>query len=72
LTEWVSDVLQPALHDQVAATVVPQVLAAHHGEIVEAIEQGDGARAEEAMREHVLYLLDVSRVEMHDPAPPAA
>jgi DNA-binding FadR family transcriptional regulator len=71
LTEWVSDVLQPALHDQVAATVVPQVLAAHHAEIVEAIEQGDGAGAEEAMREHVLYLLDVCRVERHGPGPPA-
>jgi GntR family transcriptional repressor for pyruvate dehydrogenase complex len=71
LTEWVADVLQPSLHEQVAATVVPQILAAHHGEIVAAIEQGDAARAEEAMREHVLYLLDVSQVELQDHATPA-
>jgi len=58
-TEWIGAVLQPPLHALVEPAVVDSVVAEQHRDIVRAIERGDPAAAERAMREHLVYLHDV-------------
>jgi GntR family transcriptional regulator, transcriptional repressor for pyruvate dehydrogenase complex len=67
LTEWVGEVLQPAVYDRVARAIVYEVVVSHHRAVVDGIAAGQGAAAEEAMRDHLLYLQDVVRaVNQHD------
>jgi GntR family transcriptional regulator, transcriptional repressor for pyruvate dehydrogenase complex len=58
-SEWIGAVLQPPLHVLVEPAVVDSVVAEQHRDIVRAIERGDPAAAERAMREHLVYLHDV-------------
>jgi GntR family transcriptional regulator, transcriptional repressor for pyruvate dehydrogenase complex len=59
LTGWVHDVLQPRLIGELRDAVVPSAVLDQHAALLRAIEKGDRARAERAMREHLLYLRDV-------------
>jgi DNA-binding GntR family transcriptional regulator len=59
LTGWVYEVLQPRLLDELRDAVVPGAVLDQHTALLRAIEKGDRARAERAMREHLLYLRDV-------------
>jgi len=59
LTGWVFEVLQPRLLGELRDTVVPSAVLDQHAALLRAIERGDRARAEHAMREHLLYLRDV-------------
>jgi GntR family transcriptional repressor for pyruvate dehydrogenase complex len=59
LTGWVYEVLQPRLIEELRDAVVPSAVLDQHVALLRAIEKGDRARAERAMREHLLYLRDV-------------
>jgi GntR family transcriptional regulator, transcriptional repressor for pyruvate dehydrogenase complex len=59
LTGWVYEVLQPRLLDELRDAVLPSAVLDQHRALLKAIEKGDRARAERAMREHLLYLRDV-------------
>jgi GntR family transcriptional regulator, transcriptional repressor for pyruvate dehydrogenase complex len=56
---WVVEVLQPPLRALVAPAVVEAVIVEQHRDIVRAIERGDPAAAERAMREHLVYVRDL-------------
>jgi GntR family transcriptional regulator, transcriptional repressor for pyruvate dehydrogenase complex len=58
-TAWVVEVLQPPLRELVAPAVVESVVVEQHRDIVRAIERGDPAAAERAMREHLVYVRDL-------------
>jgi GntR family transcriptional regulator, transcriptional repressor for pyruvate dehydrogenase complex len=58
-TVWVVEVLQPPLRELVAPAVVESVIVEQHRDIVRAIERGDPAAAERAMREHLVYVRDL-------------
>ena len=62
LVGWVFEVLQPKLVHKVHGTVVHSAVIDQHRELLRAIERGDGARAERAMKDHLLYLRDVLRM----------
>jgi GntR family transcriptional regulator, transcriptional repressor for pyruvate dehydrogenase complex len=59
LTSWVFDVLQPSLIEVLHGAVVASAVADQHEALLAAIEKGDVARAERAMKDHLLYLRDV-------------
>jgi GntR family transcriptional repressor for pyruvate dehydrogenase complex len=59
LTGWVFEVLQPRLLVELRDAVVPAAVLDQHTALLRAIEKGDRARAERAMREHLLYLRDL-------------
>ena len=59
---WVVDVLAPSLQERLKPAVVESTLVGQHQDIVRAIERGDPAAAERAMREHLLYLRDLISV----------
>ena len=61
-TAWVFEVLQPSLMDVVGEAVVHSAVVDQHEALITAIEKGDAARAERAMKEHLLYLIDVLRM----------
>jgi DNA-binding FadR family transcriptional regulator len=56
---WGVEVLQPPLRELVAPAVVESVIVEQHRDIVRAIERGDPAAAERAMREHLVYVRDL-------------
>jgi DNA-binding FadR family transcriptional regulator len=58
-SEWIGAVLQPPLHALIERAVVDSVVTEQHRDIVRAIERGEPAAAERAMREHLVYLHDV-------------
>lgn len=62
LTNWVFEVVQPSLMQAVRGVAIPSALLEQHRAVLAAIEKGDAARAERAMREHLLYLADVLRL----------
>jgi GntR family transcriptional repressor for pyruvate dehydrogenase complex len=62
LTGWVREVAQPALAEVVGGAVVRSAIVEQHRALAAAIEKGDGARAERAMKDHLLYLRDVLRI----------
>jgi GntR family transcriptional regulator, transcriptional repressor for pyruvate dehydrogenase complex len=69
---WVVEVLQPPLRALVAPAVVESVIVEQHRDIVRAIERGDPAAAERAMREHLVYVRDlVAAIEAADGGPGA-
>jgi GntR family transcriptional regulator, transcriptional repressor for pyruvate dehydrogenase complex len=59
LTGWVFEVLQPRLLAAVREAIVPAAILDQHAALQRAIEKGDRARAERAMRDHLMYLRDV-------------
>ena len=61
-TDWVFEVLQPALMEIIGRAVVHTAVVEQHEALVNAIEKGDAPRAERAMKEHLLYLADVLRM----------
>jgi GntR family transcriptional regulator, transcriptional repressor for pyruvate dehydrogenase complex len=61
-TDWVFEVLQPALMEIIGKAVVHSAVVEQHEALVHAIEKGDAPRAERAMKEHLLYLADVLRM----------
>jgi GntR family transcriptional repressor for pyruvate dehydrogenase complex len=62
LTDWVFEVAQPSLDEVIQSAVVQSAVAEQHEALVTAIEKGDAARAERAMKDHLLYLRDVLRM----------
>jgi GntR family transcriptional repressor for pyruvate dehydrogenase complex len=59
LTSWVFEVLQPLLVSKLHGAVVQQAILEQHTALLKAMEKGDAARAERAMKDHLLYLRDV-------------
>lgn len=62
LVGWVFEVLQPQLVAKVHGTVVQSAVIDQHQALLRAVERGDSARAERAMKDHLLYLRDVLRM----------
>ena len=59
LIGWVSEVLQPSLVAALHGAIVHSAICEQHEVLLAAIEKGDPARAERAMKDHLLYLRDV-------------
>ena len=59
LTNWIFEVLQPSLIEVLQPAIVHSAVLEQHEALVAAIEKGDPARAERAMKDHLLYLRDV-------------
>jgi GntR family transcriptional repressor for pyruvate dehydrogenase complex len=59
LTGWITEVVQPSLNDVVGGALVESAVLDQHEAVLAAIEKGDAARAERAMKDHLLYLRDV-------------
>ena len=62
VTEWAFDVLEPQLRGFLAPVIDRPTIVAQHRAILRAIEAGKATRAENLMREHLLYLRDLVRV----------
>jgi GntR family transcriptional repressor for pyruvate dehydrogenase complex len=59
LIGWVFEVLQPSLIVTLHGAVLQSAVVEQHEALVAAMERGDPARAERAMKDHLLYLRDV-------------
>ena len=59
LTGWVFEVLQPSLMIELHGAVLQPAIREQHSALLAAMEKGDPARAERAMKDHLLYLRDV-------------
>jgi len=62
LTDWIFEVLQPLLLEVLKDAVVHSAVIEQHEALLAAIEKGDPARAERAMKDHLLYLRDVLKM----------
>jgi GntR family transcriptional regulator, transcriptional repressor for pyruvate dehydrogenase complex len=62
LIGWVFEVLQPSLVATLHGAVVQSAVVEQHEALLAAMEKGDPARAERAMKDHLLYLRDVLRM----------
>jgi GntR family transcriptional regulator, transcriptional repressor for pyruvate dehydrogenase complex len=62
LIAWVFEVVQPMLVEVLHGAVVHSAVIEQHEALIAAIEKGDHARAERAMKDHLLYLGDVLRL----------
>jgi GntR family transcriptional regulator, transcriptional repressor for pyruvate dehydrogenase complex len=62
LIGWVVEVLQPSLVTTLHRAVLHSAVVEQHEALLAAIEKGDRARAERAMKDHLLYLRDVLRM----------
>lgn len=62
LTDWMFEVVQPSLIEILQPAVVQSAIAEQHQALLAAMEKGDPARAERAMKDHLLYLQDVLRM----------
>ena len=69
LTNWIFDVLQPSLIEVLQPAVVHSAIVEQHEALVAAVEKGDPARAERAMKDHLLYLRDVLSMVEEEPEP---
>jgi GntR family transcriptional repressor for pyruvate dehydrogenase complex len=69
LTNWIFEVLQPQLREVLEPAVVHLALVEQHEALVSAVEKGDPARAERAMKDHLLYLRDVLGMVQEEPEP---
>jgi GntR family transcriptional repressor for pyruvate dehydrogenase complex len=67
LTNWIFEVLQPSLIEVLQPAVVHSAVIEQHEALVSAIEKGDPARAERAMKDHLLYLRDVLSMVREQP-----
>jgi GntR family transcriptional repressor for pyruvate dehydrogenase complex len=59
LIGWVFEVLQPSLMVVLHGAVLQSAIIEQHEALLAAMEKGDPARAERAMKDHLLYLRDV-------------
>jgi len=62
LTGWVFEVLQPSLSRALQGAIVHSAVVEQHEALLAAFAKGDPARAERAMKDHLLYLRDVLRM----------
>jgi GntR family transcriptional regulator, transcriptional repressor for pyruvate dehydrogenase complex len=62
LTGWVFEVVQPSVNSALHGAIVQSAIVEQHETLLAAIEKGDAARAERAMKDHLLYLRDVLRM----------
>jgi GntR family transcriptional regulator, transcriptional repressor for pyruvate dehydrogenase complex len=62
LTGWIFEVVQPSLVRALEGAIVESAIVDQHEALLQAIEKGDAARAERAMKDHLLYLRDVLRM----------
>jgi GntR family transcriptional repressor for pyruvate dehydrogenase complex len=62
LIAWVFEVVQPMLVQVLHGAVVHSAVIEQHEALIAAIEKGNHARAERAMKDHLLYLRDVLRL----------
>jgi GntR family transcriptional repressor for pyruvate dehydrogenase complex len=62
LIGWVFEVLQPSLVAKLHGAVLHSAVVEQHQALLAAMEKGDPARAERAMKDHLLYLRDVLRM----------
>jgi GntR family transcriptional repressor for pyruvate dehydrogenase complex len=62
LTDWIFEVVQPSLIEILQPAVVQSAIIEQHQALLAAVEKGDPARAERAMKDHLLYLQDVLRM----------
>jgi GntR family transcriptional repressor for pyruvate dehydrogenase complex len=62
LIGWVFEVLQPSLVATLHGAVLQSAVIEQHEALLAAMEKGDPARAERAMKDHLLYLRDVLRM----------
>jgi GntR family transcriptional regulator, transcriptional repressor for pyruvate dehydrogenase complex len=67
LTSWIFEVVQPSLIEVLQPAVVHSAVLEQHEALVAAIEKGDPARAERAMKDHLLYLRDVLHMVREGP-----
>ena len=72
LTSWIFEVVQPLLIEVLEPAIVHEAIHEQHAALLAAVEKGDAARAERAMKDHLLYVLDVLRVVQPPGAAPAA
>lgn len=72
LTNWIFEVLQPSLIEVLEPAVVHSALIEQQEALVSAVEKGDPARAERAMKDHLLYLRDVLGMVQAEPEAPSA
>ena len=72
LTNWIFEVLQPSLIEVLQPAVVHSAIVEQHEALVSAVEKGDPARAERAMKDHLLYLGDVLSMVREQPQQQAA
>ena len=59
LTDWIFEVVQPSLNQMLQPAIVHSAVLEQHEALLAAVEKGDPARAERAMKDHLLYLRDV-------------
>jgi GntR family transcriptional repressor for pyruvate dehydrogenase complex len=62
LIAWVFEVVQPMLVQVLHGAIVHSAVIEQHEALIAAIEKGNHARAERAMKDHLLYLRDVLRL----------
>jgi GntR family transcriptional regulator, transcriptional repressor for pyruvate dehydrogenase complex len=62
LTGWIFEVVQPSLNLVIEGAVVQSAIVEQHEALLAAVEKGDAAHAERAMKDHLLYLRDVLRM----------
>jgi GntR family transcriptional regulator, transcriptional repressor for pyruvate dehydrogenase complex len=67
LTDWIFEVVQPSLIELLQPAIVQTAILEQHQALLAAVQKGDPARAERAMRDHLLYLQDVLRM-VQEPA----
>lgn len=67
LTDWIFEVLQPSLVEVLESALVHSAVSEQHEALLTAIEKGDPARAERAMKDHLLYLRDVLKMVRERP-----
>jgi GntR family transcriptional regulator, transcriptional repressor for pyruvate dehydrogenase complex len=72
LTDWIFEVVQPMLIETLQPAVVQSAILEQHQALLAAVEKGDPARAERAMKDHLLYLQDVLRMVREQAAGPLA
>ncbi|MBN1530199.1 MAG: FadR family transcriptional regulator [Thermoleophilaceae bacterium] len=56
LTDWIAEVLQPALAEALDPAILGPLVRKQHEALLTAIERGDARLAERAMRDHIVYL----------------
>lgn len=70
LTSWIFEVLQPSLIEVLEPAVVHSAIVDQHQALVAAVDKGDPAWAERAMKDHLLYLRDVLGMVRESPPGP--
>ena len=69
LTDWIFEVVQPSLIEVLEPAIVHSAVLEQHQALLAAVEKGDSARAERAMKDHLLYLRDVLRMVQPEQPP---